>query len=1791
MALSKIFVNSNVSLDAEDVPFPRIKVLTNRYKGGYIGFLADLAIKSYDPTTDLCPRETIMINEIFYKSNYLITRFKEEHFGFAQDFFKKQYTFLKDTGCVCDYPDSEHYAYTFPEINCPDRIYHAKAHIISYIVAWLKITGIKSRVKYFRSLIKSVLSLDEEVFSFTPELIFRYDVHKNDNLVQLLLSRHNEKNLVVQQSGTSQSLDADCYDQMIKLFLPFKDYSLQELIAPKQQSWFTINHEHVHKADQGELDKLKGCLDDAQKSFLEGMKDTLLSTAKNLSIMFLTASTVALLTKLAVGISADIIFKLLHFLYSFVCGSQYQQQIIDSELVVQQSFLDGKLTIPFLPAMILEQVICPPKSILKMIWNSPETDKVMRRIGYLGDLKIEKGLDRIVEWITKLIKKVKRWYSKTILGKEVEPDLDENSEIVEWNEEISKLIERYYKGDFVWSEMNWTLVYNLYSRGLKFTRSPLYNRYNRDIWRSVSQLANLLQEFKKHAREGSTIRNPPVTIYLTGDTGVGKSSVTYPLAVEVLRDIFAEEQSAIDLKAHWKKLIYMRAPEQEYWDGYENQFVTVFDDFSQMVDSTANPNLELFEIIRASNCFPYPLHMASIEEKATTSFNSKMILVSSNLAKPDTHSLNFPAALQRRFDICVKVKRSEASKKMKLREFTPDIYEFTQYDMVTGTDLRNISYKQLIELCTMAYYSRRSYVDSINNYIERILDEPVKAKQQMGPYEELPVPPHRGQDMSIGPNIDESIIVRDSLSQEKHNIFETEFGKDHYLKREDGKRYHRNEFIKESKLLYNAQSSKFESKVAGFNWQPKGLTFDQYMDIDNINIMIPNVSYWTMFRNKCDEYYERLVDLVNGDTWQRLRRVNDSIKKKYDDIRQHWQDFKDKHPYWRKVAIVTTVIFAGLMFLKMFVKIKSMISPKKDKVMTPEAFEESYSEQKIPVAKRESYDSKQVAVAKRESYDTPKVTVAKRESERPLEKEVNSFESQVATEQGVRDLNAAEVLMKVARHNLYKMYESTTNSPIGHVMFIVGRIAVMPKHYIAALKAALRNDANATVYFEAAVLRRSFECRIDELMKSIYSHQSPDESNGPVYTRDIMALVVPTAIVHTNAVSYFVTRNDVSRVDSTEVMLPVLVHNGLKDSDRSILLLRFSEGISQLRREELLPVHDDDLKLARYVRDVWSYNMDTQPAECGAPLIVRNTSIRPGKICGLHIAGVEGTGKGFSTPIYQEDLQEILNAFPIEARFNQKIRLELKEFPKEQGQVPQEAEFIRLGKLDKPLPQPGKTNIRPSLAHASYKMPETKPCCLTKTEINGETFDPRTYRLGRLGNIPVVQNSKLINFSKEACLDEISQVLSKTKDTTTANIKAVYSFEEACVGIDGEDFVNAVKRDTSPGYPFVSMNGFTNRKQFFGKNETYDLTSPQCAELRTRVEEIISSAKRGEVLDHYFMDTLKDERKPIHKAHKTRLFAAGPLDYLIACKMYFNGVVALLQKNRNWCHVSVGTNPYSRDWTEIVQSLKRKASNMVAGDFEGFDASQHQLLLEAAGEILIQLAVRFLNATPEDVLVMRVLLVSLFNSLHITGSEVYQWTHSLPSGHYLTAIINSIFVNLSFGCIWQIAHANISYLCARSFWERCGIVAYGDDHIVSVPDSDLKIFNQLTVPELFQRIGLSYTMEDKDAVAEDPAREITEISYLKRKFRLDPDLNQWLAPLSMQTVLETPMWIHKCPDEKAQTIANLEFALKELSLHEKQVWKEWSPKLRYECEKLGHYTVLKDQDDVKLICLSQDLKM
>ena len=109
-----------------------------------------------------------------------------------------------------------------------------------------------------------------------------------------------------------------------------------------------------------------------------------------------------------------------------------------------------------------------------------------------------------------------------------------------------------------------------------------------------------------------------------------------------------------------------------------------------------------------------------------------------------------------------------------------------------------------------------------------------------------------------------------------------------------------------------------------------------------------------------------------------------------------------------------------------------------------------------------------------------------------------------------------------------------------------------------------------------------------------------------------------------------------------------------------------------------------------------------------------------------------------------------------------------------------------------------------------------------------------------------------------------------------------------------------------------------------------------------------------------------------------------------------------------------GINHY-KEWFLIVEFLMKAGSAVFDGDFSRFDASEmpwvHIPLLN-----YINKWYRHNNPEwkEEDDRVRYILWLELVHSRHITGTGnsfkyVVQWNKSLPSGHPLTTVVNSMY--------------------------------------------------------------------------------------------------------------------------------------------------------------------------------------
>jgi len=104
------------------------------------------------------------------------------------------------------------------------------------------------------------------------------------------------------------------------------------------------------------------------------------------------------------------------------------------------------------------------------------------------------------------------------------------------------------------------------------------------------------------------------------------------LAMAYLSLTHSKEEYQVILR-NMSGYIYHRTPETEYWDGFANQCVTIFDDFLQKKEVAGGDSAAL-DIVRCLNGDPALLHMANINDKGTTYFGSKLVILSSNQPDP-----------------------------------------------------------------------------------------------------------------------------------------------------------------------------------------------------------------------------------------------------------------------------------------------------------------------------------------------------------------------------------------------------------------------------------------------------------------------------------------------------------------------------------------------------------------------------------------------------------------------------------------------------------------------------------------------------------------------------------------------------------------------------------------------------------------------------------------------------------------------------------------------------------------------------------------------------------------------------------------------------------------------------------------------------------------------------------------------------------------------------------------------------------------------------------------------------
>ncbi len=229
-----------------------------------------------------------------------------------------------------------------------------------------------------------------------------------------------------------------------------------------------------------------------------------------------------------------------------------------------------------------------------------------------------------------------------------------------------------------------------------------------------------IREWSKQVTQSGHLNNgprpEPLVIQLFGASGVGKSTMTNCLMIEIAKGNIEVPDGTTILQQ-----IYVRQPENTYWSGYCGQPIISYDDFGQRTDSASNPNPECMELIRAAGHLPFQVNMAEVENKSRTYLKAKLIVLTSNEKRYNFQSVTHLPAVYRRIDILAEVRQP---RKPRFQNDT-DAWEVEIYNKDAVATGQKMNFKQFVTFCRKRYTEQMQRSQTIIGSLLSAWDEPI----------------------------------------------------------------------------------------------------------------------------------------------------------------------------------------------------------------------------------------------------------------------------------------------------------------------------------------------------------------------------------------------------------------------------------------------------------------------------------------------------------------------------------------------------------------------------------------------------------------------------------------------------------------------------------------------------------------------------------------------------------------------------------------------------------------------------------------------------------------------------------------------------------------------------------------------------------------------------------------------------------------------------------------------------------------------------------------------------------
>lgn len=555
----------------------------------------------------------------------------------------------------------------------------------------------------------------------------------------------------------------------------------------------------------------------------------------------------------------------------------------------------------------------------------------------------------------------------------------------------------------------------------------------------------------------------------------------------------------------------------------------------------------------------------------------------------------------------------------------------------------------------------------------------------------------------------------------------------------------------------------------------------------------------------------------------------------------------------------------------------------------------------------------------------------------------------------------------------------------------------------------------------------------------------------------------------------------------------------------------YANGMCGMRLRNNIVFYDDG---SEKVLLTWEGkpNERTKQGDCGSALIL---DCPMGYIfAGIHCAGVDN--RSCSVPIFNEDVKNILEFFKDNdwSKNVMPINSGTTEWKLEPLHVKSPVRFIEQsgsanvygsfqGGLVKNKSRVGPTAFRKAMVQLGYRVKYGPP----------ELTNWMPKRIALMDVLTIKKNIPLSDIKK--CAESYFSDIVKMLNSHDLECIQVLDNDSVINGVPGIKFLDRIKLNTSTGMPWNKKKRSMIKEQDVIDGQLHVSFDDEIME---RVDLLLENYKNGDLNAPIFCAHLKDEpvSEKKQRTMKTRVFCGAPLDFTIIVRKFYLGAIRCMQNNPFVFEAAPGVNHNSKQWQDFAGYLTHfGCDQIIAGDYAAYDKNMAGYVIYEAFNVIIKLA-ELNGASPETIKIMRgIAQDTSYPTVNFFG-DLIQFFGSNPSGHPLTVTINGIVNSIYMRYAFMTLHPEHK---VEDFKKYVHLMTYGDDNIMGV-SRDIPWFNHTAIANVLAKAGITYTMADKDAESV-PYSHISEVNFLKRGFRFDPDLKIVQAPLAHESIEKT----------------------------------------------------------------------